>query len=128
MLCACFTALLTCLDAERFVRGVQLRQRFLFVFLFCFFLADEGREDSNTTMSVPSSARQRNAIKYRLWPNNKCWFGSFAIFQGIRTCIARKPYFFVICQKADPANTYMYTYIPANLSRDAVLSTYFCHY
>ena len=33
---------------------------------FCFvlfsFLVDEGREDPNTTISGPSSARQRNAI------------------------------------------------------------------
>ena len=32
-------------------------------FLFCFsFLVDKGREDPNTTISVPSSAHQRNAI------------------------------------------------------------------
>ena len=28
-----------------------------------FFLVDEGREDSNTTINGPSSTRQRNAIK-----------------------------------------------------------------
>ena len=31
--------------------------------VFCLFvLVDEGREDQNTTLSGPSSARQRNAI------------------------------------------------------------------
>ena len=30
--------------------------------------------------------------------NNECWLGSFVIFQGIRTCIAKKPYIFVIFQ------------------------------
>ena len=30
-----------------------------------FFLIDEGREDPNTTLSGPSSALQRNAIKWR---------------------------------------------------------------
>ena len=41
----------------------------LTMFFFCFvFLVDEGREDSNTTISGPSSARQRNAIKIAF-----CW-------------------------------------------------------
>ena len=31
-------------------------------------------------------------------PGIECWLGSFAIFQGIRTCIARKSYIFVIFQ------------------------------
>ena len=30
-------------------------------FFFFFFLIDKGREDPNTTISGPSSARQRNA-------------------------------------------------------------------
>ena len=30
---------------------------------FLFFLVDEGREDPNTTISGPSLAQQRNAIK-----------------------------------------------------------------
>ena len=34
----------------------------------------------------------------RWWPNIKCWLGSFVIFQGVRTSIARKPYIFVIFQ------------------------------
>ena len=32
--------------------------------LTTFFLVDEGREDPNTTISGPSSARQQNAIKW----------------------------------------------------------------
>ena len=35
------------------------------VFFVLFFLIDEGREDPSTTISGPSSARQRNAIKWR---------------------------------------------------------------
>ena len=32
------------------------------VWVFCCFLVDEGRADTNTTISAPSSARQQNAI------------------------------------------------------------------
>ena len=32
------------------------------------------------------------------WPNIECWLGSFVIFQGIRTSIAKKPYIVVIFQ------------------------------
>ena len=35
---------------------------FFFFLFFVFVLVDEGREDPNTTISGPSSARQRNAI------------------------------------------------------------------
>ena len=34
----------------------------------------------------------------RRWPNNECWLGSFVIFQGIGTIIAKKTYIFVIFQ------------------------------
>ena len=37
-----------------------------FFFFFFFFLVDEGWEDPSTTISGPSWARQRNAIKWRL--------------------------------------------------------------
>ena len=51
----------TCADPESFVRwGPTLT--FYFSFLFFFFF-DEGRYDSNTTISGPSTARQRNAIQ-----------------------------------------------------------------
>ena len=39
-----------CADPDVFVRGVQL---------FVEFLVDEGRKDRNTSISGPSSARQR---------------------------------------------------------------------
>ena len=32
------------------------------------------------------------------WPNIECWLGSFLIYQGIWTSIAKKPYIFVIFQ------------------------------
>ena len=44
-----------CTDLDSFVGGQTLTG-----FLFC--LVDEGRKDPNTTISGPSSARQRNAI------------------------------------------------------------------
>ena len=40
---------------------------FLFFFFFVFFLVHEGREDPGTTISGPSSARKRNAIKWFRW-------------------------------------------------------------
>ena len=51
-----------CADPESFVRGAQL-QLFIFVFFLFSFFIDEGRKDSNTTISGPSMARQRNAIQ-----------------------------------------------------------------
>ena len=48
---------LPCADPESFVRGGPTLTKFDFhLFL------DEGREDPNTTINRPSSARQRNAI------------------------------------------------------------------
>ena len=49
---------LACADPESFL-GVFFRRGPI---LTTFFLVDEGREDPNTTISGPSSARQRNAI------------------------------------------------------------------
>ena len=64
------------------------------------FFSDKGKEDPNSTKSGPSSARQRNAIygfplSGQLLPDIECWLGSFVIFQGIPTSIAKKPYIFV---------------------------------
>ena len=66
-------------------------------------LVDEGRENPNTTINVPSSARQRNTIEMAF-----CWrandgatlnAGLVALrFQGTRTSIAKKPFIFVIFQ------------------------------
>ena len=41
--------------------------------------------------------RSHIALKW-WWPNKECWLGSFVIFQGFRTSIAKKPYIFVIFQ------------------------------
>ena len=56
--------------------------------------------DPNTTISGPSSARQR-------WraddgPRLNCWLCSFVIFQGIWTRIAKKSYIFVIFRGVGP--------------------------
>ena len=64
------------------------------------FLVDEGREDPSTTISGPLTTRQRNVIKCRfagvpIMAHIECWHGS-CDFQGIRTCIARKPLIIVI--------------------------------
>ena len=59
-------------------------------FFYCIFLADRGIEDPNTALIGPSLARQRNACE--------CWLGTFVIFQGIQTSIAKKPYIFVFFQ------------------------------
>ena len=72
--------------------GVQLWQRAL--------VKDEGREDPNTTISGPSTARQRNADNGP--PKIECWLGSFVIFQGIQTRIAKKPYCFFVWPPAPP--------------------------
>ena len=54
-----------------------------------FFLHDGGREEPNTTISKPSSARP---LKTKL----ECWLGSYVIFQGILTnIIFKKNYIFV---------------------------------
>ena len=45
-------------DPESFVRGGPT-----LTFFFFFFFFDEGRNYSNTTISGPSTARQRNAIQ-----------------------------------------------------------------
>ena len=47
----------SCADPERFVRGGP-------TLTSC--LVDEGREDPNTTLSGPSSARQQIDIKWRI--------------------------------------------------------------
>ena len=84
-----------CADPERFVRGGQTLNNdnfFLFLFfLFCFVFSDEGRVDPKTTISRPSSARQR-AVDGPTLDAGFC----FMLFQGIWTSIAKKPYNFVI--------------------------------
>ena len=84
---------------SRVLRSAILHARIQNILSNCanVFLVDKGREDPNTTISGPSSARQWNAIKWRslaCWwlPNIECWLGSFVIFSGSGPNIAKKPY------------------------------------
>ena len=66
---------------------------------FLFFVVGEGIEDPDTAIYWPSSARQQTPFKRcfaggPMMSNIECWLGSFVIFQGIRTSIAKKPYIF----------------------------------
>ena len=74
----------SCADPECFVRGDPTLTTFVFKI-------DEGREDPSPTLSGPSSARQRNTMHANECPTLNAGFAA-AIFQRIRTCIARKPY------------------------------------
>ena len=62
------------------------------------------REDPNTTKSGPSwcplAKQHLNGISLacRKLPKIEYWLGSFEIFQGIWTSIAKRPYIFVIFQ------------------------------
>ena len=86
---------ISCGDPESFVRGGPT--------LTTSFLVDEWREDPSTTISGPSSARQRNAIHLMEF----CWHADdgptlnagLAAAILIRPCMARKPYIFVIFQE-----------------------------
>ena len=62
-----------------------------------FFSIDEGREDQNTTISGPSSARQRNAVSLQRDDDGSTMNAglvALCFFQGILTSIAKKPYIF----------------------------------
>ena len=72
LFCVCFYT-----NQKVLSEGVQFWELFLFVW-------DSLEEGS--TISGPSSA-------CRWWPNIECWLGSFVIFMGIRTIVAKKPYF-----------------------------------
>ena len=85
------------MDLESFLRGGPNS--------IMLFLVDKGMDDPNTAINGPSSAHQQNAIEMAFhwraddrWHYIECWLGSFVIFQGIRTSIAKKPYIFVIFQ------------------------------
>ena len=68
------------------------------------FLVDEGREDPNTTISGPSSARQRSAISMAFrWraDDGPTLNAGLVPFQEILTSIAKIPYIFVIFQRGD---------------------------
>ena len=64
---------------------------------------EEGRKDSNTTISGQSSARQQNAIymAFRLRADDGPTLNAglvAVILQGILTSTAKEPYIFVIIQ------------------------------
>ena len=70
----------------------QRGSNFDYVYFFIF-LVDKGREDSNITISGPSSARQQNAIymAFRLRADVGP-LGSFVALLWIRTSISEKHY------------------------------------
>ena len=66
------------------------------------FLVDEGSKyHFKRAIIGPPAKRHLNCVSLacRCWPNIECWLGSFVIFQGIRTSIAKKPHIFVIFQR-----------------------------
>ena len=111
-ICLYFLVSCACTDSERFVRGVQL----WCCFFICFFLVDEGREDLSTTISGPSSA-------FRWCADDSPTLNAglvAVIFQGIQTCIARKPYILVIFQGGgggpDPLSPALYPQMMWNIN------------
>ena len=62
-------------------------------------LVDEGREDKWAIIGPPVKCHLNGvSLAGRCWPKIEYWLGSFLIFQGIKTSIAKKPYIFVIFQ------------------------------
>ena len=75
-------------DPESYVRGGPI---------LMFFLVDEGREDQNTTLGGPSSARQRNAFRWRADNGPTLNAGLVACdFSGDLDQYCLEPLFFVI--------------------------------
>ena len=77
----------------------------IIIYYYYYYLVDEGREDPSTTISGPSSTRQRNAIKWRFAGvpmMAQHWMLAWQLcgFQGIQNSIAKKPYIF--CEFSDP--------------------------
>ena len=63
-----------------------------------FLLVDEGREDQLVTIATPAK-RHKMAFRWRADDGPTLNAGSLAaIFQVIRSCIAKKPYIFIIFQ------------------------------
>ena len=82
-----------CADPESFVRGGPN--------LITFFVEGWNKGSKyrfNWVIIDQSAKRHLNGVSLagRWWSNIECWLGSFVIFQGIRTSIAKKPYIFVI--------------------------------
>ena len=72
----------------------------MFLLYFLFELMREERIQITLKVGLyrPAAKRHWNGISLvgRCRPNIECWLGSFVIFLGIRTSIARKLYTFVI--------------------------------
>ena len=88
---------LTCANQGSFVRGGSTLTTFFFLFVWSM---SEGGSKYHLTRAIlgPLAKRHINGVSraWRRWPNIECWLGSFVIFQGIWTSIAKKPYIFVI--------------------------------
>ena len=67
--------------AESFGGGGVVQLRRFCLFLLCVFLVNKGKTKNDVWLA-----------------GRRCWLGSFVIFQGLRTCIAKEPYSFVIFQ------------------------------
>ena len=72
----------------------------------------------------PACETPFNAFRWRADDSNmECWLGSFLIFQGISTSIAKEPYIFVIFQGrggggplAPPLDPHMYVFAKSSLN------------
>ena len=91
------TIFYTCGCPQNFSEWVQLCLRYFFLSWW-----GEGGSKYHYEQAImgPLAKRLLNGVSLacRWWPNVECWLGSFMIFQGIQTSIAKKPYIFVIFQ------------------------------
>ena len=69
-----------------------------FFFFFFFFGGGGGLAEKRGSKYHCKQFLNSVSLACRLWPNMECWIGSFVIFQGIRTSIAKEPYIFVFYQ------------------------------
>ena len=86
----------TCADPESFFKGGPTLRMFFFSLFFNNWIQIPLKSGHHR----PASQTSLNAVSLvcRWWPNMEYWLGSFVIFQGIRTSIAKKLYIFVIFQ------------------------------
>ena len=83
----CFRPLYhSCADPGNFARGGP-------TFFFFFFVRGKRIQ---IALKAGHHHLNRVSLAGRCWTYIECWLGSFVIFQGIRTSIAKKPYIFVI--------------------------------
>ena len=90
-----------CADPESFVRGGPTFFPFfkLWHFLLLFLVQEEERgtkyHHKRAIISSPAKCHLNGiSLECQWWPNIECRLGSFVIFQGIWTSIAKKPYIF----------------------------------